>query len=104
MSETRFKNVFILSSGRCGSRTIARAFAHATNYTAGHETRVKRYLANGRLDYPNAHIESDPRLAFYLGPLDEQYGNNAAYIHLTRDETATIRSHANRTHLPLMRW
>lgn len=77
-------NVFVLSTGRCGSTTVARAFSHATNYTSGHETRS--HLLSGRLEYPRDHIESDNRLSWFLGSLDRRYGNDAWWVHLTRDE------------------
>jgi hypothetical protein len=84
-------NVFILSTGRCGSTTFARACGHVTNYTAGHETRWRR-LGPGRLAYPPNHIECDNRLAWLLGRLDERYGDAAFYVHLTRDRAAVAAS------------
>lgn len=84
----------MLGSGRCGTTTVARAFAHADNYTAGHETRA--HEIHGRVDYPDGHIEVDNRLAWFLGPLDAAYGDDPVYVRLDRDRDATIRSYARR--------
>lgn len=85
-------NIFVLSTGRCGSMTFARACSHLTNYTAGHETRA-HLLPPERLAYPDNHIESDPRLAWFLGALGEKYdGKPVLYVHLTRDPAETARS------------
>jgi hypothetical protein len=87
-------NVFVLSTGRCGSTTIARAFGHAVNFTSGHETRAN--FVDGRLDYPDQHIESDNRLCWFLGSLDRRYGERARWIHLTRDPDEVIESYWRR--------
>jgi hypothetical protein len=86
--------VFVLCTGRTASTTIIRAFEHATNFTAGHETRSA--IVDGRLDYPDAHIEADNRLAWFLGSLDRQYGGAPCYVHLTRDPTAVQASFVRR--------
>lgn len=85
--------VFILGTGRCGTTTVARAFKHATNYTAAHESRAA--AIRGRLDYPDGHIEVDNRLAWFLGPLYQRYPD-ALYFHLRRDQAETARSYAER--------
>lgn len=87
-------NCFVLSAGRSGSMTLAKACRHMTNYTAGHETRA-RYVRQ-RLDYPENHVESDHRLTFFLGSLDRYYGDHATYVHLIRDTSATAASWAAR--------
>lgn len=83
--------IFVLCAGRCGSTTFAQACRHMTNYTAGHETR-SHLVGPARLAYPDAHVEVDNRLAWFLGRLDQAYGARAAYVHLTRDRLATARS------------
>lgn len=88
-------NVFVLSTGRCGSLAFVRACRHITNYTCGHETRC-REVGEARLDYPDDHIESDNRLSWFLGRLDRKYGDTAAYVHLRRDPGKVARSHVNR--------
>lgn len=88
--------VFVLSTGRCGSTTFERACSHSTNYTAGHETRV-RYLFERRFDYPDQHIESDNRLSWFLGGLGERFADDDTfYVHLTRKRVQVARSYANR--------
>lgn len=57
--------------------------SHATNVSVGHETRVDLY--DGRVVYPQDHIEIDNRLAWFLGLLEETYGDEARYVHLERD-------------------
>lgn len=88
-------NVFVLSTGRCGSTTFSKACSHMTNFTAAHESRA-RVVGEERLDYPEDHIEVDNRLSWFLGQLDERYGNNAYYVHLTRNPTAVGKSYRKR--------
>lgn len=88
-------NVFILSTGRCGSVTFAEACKHITNYTSGHETRV-HMCGEGRVEYPHDHIESDNRLSWFLGRLDKEYGDDAFYVHLVRDPKRIASSYTKR--------
>ena len=88
-------NVFVLNTGRCGSTTFIRACSHISNYTAGHETRT-RLLYPEHLDYPDNHIEADNRLVWFLGLLEEKYGNEAFYVYLTRNSDDVVRSYARR--------
>jgi hypothetical protein len=88
-------NVFVLCTGRCGSVTFIQACRHIHNYSSGHETRAAR-LGRDRLGYPPNHIEADNRLAWFLGKLDNVYGDNALYVHLRRDDMETARSFLNR--------
>lgn len=88
-------NAFVLSTGRCGSTTFERACRHITNYTAGHETRA-RFIGEERLNYPANHIEADNRLSWFLGRLNEKYGDEAFYVHLVRNEEGTAQSFTNR--------
>jgi hypothetical protein len=84
-------NVFVLCTGRCGSVTFAKACKHLANYTVGHESRWPHHGA-ARFDYPENHIEIDNRLTWFLGELDERYGDKAFYVHLIRDREATAES------------
>lgn len=96
MSKTpRFENVFILSTGRCGSQGFARACDLITNYSSGHETRSS-LLGDERLNYPRFHIESDNRLSWFLGRVDERFGTDAFYVHLIRDRNETSESYNKR--------
>jgi len=87
-------NVFVLSTGRCGSTTFARACGHIENYSAAHESRISR--VHGRVGYPDDHIEVDNHLAWFLGRLDDRYGDDAFYVHLKRDLAETARSRMRR--------
>lgn len=84
-------NVFVLSTGRAGSHTFVAACSHMTSHTAGHETRIK-LIGDDRLAYPPDHIEADNRLTWLLGRLEDRYGDDAYYVHLTRDPMATAQS------------
>ncbi len=86
-------NVFVLGTGRCGSTALNAACGHMTNFTLGHEARA-RLIGRDRVDYPDNHIEIDHRLAWFLGRLDEKYGDDAYYVHLTRNRDACARTQA----------
>jgi hypothetical protein len=88
-------NVFILSTGRCGSTTFIRACHHISNYTSGHESRWGQ-VGSARLAYPDRHIESDNRLSWFLGRLEKAYGNDAFYVHLRRNLADTVLSFSAR--------
>ena len=90
-----FSNVFVLSTGQCGSQTFVRACEHFSNYTAGHET-LSRALGPARLDYPSGHIEADNQLAWFLGRLEQRYGNEAFYVHLKRAPEKVAESYDQR--------
>lgn len=93
--KSKTSNVFVLSTGRCGSVTFTRACSHITNYTSGHETRC-RELGEQRLAYPAHHIEADNRLSWFLGSLNERFGDDAVYVHLTRDAERVAESYNRR--------
>lgn len=95
-------NIFILNTGRCGSTTFIKACQHISNYSAGHESRSDR-LGSERLAYPDNHIEADNRLAWLLGRLDEKYGDDALYVHLSREREATAASFARRGDFGIMK-
>ena len=94
-------NVFVLNTGRCGSTTFVKACEHITNFTASHESRSS-VVGPGRLDYPDDHIEVDNRLSWFLGRLDELYGDTAIYVHLRRNERDTVNSFASRIEYGIM--
>ena len=95
-------NVFVLNTGRCGSTTFIKACQHISNYSSGHETLLDK-IQDQRLAYPDNHIEADNRLSWFLGRLDEKYGNDAFYVHLTRDTDATINSFTKRMDYGIMK-
>lgn len=89
-------NVFVLCTGRCGSTTFVRACAHIDNFTSGHETR-SRMIGAERFAYPDNHIEADNRLSWLLGRLEQEFGDNAYYVHLTRDPDEVAQSFVARS-------
>lgn len=95
-------NVFILNTGRCGSTTFIKACRHISNYTALHESRISLTGAQ-RLAYPDQHIEADNRLSWLLGRLDREYGDNAFYVHLSRELNATAESFSRRNDFGIMK-
>lgn len=88
-------NVFILCTGRSGSKSLIAACRLFTNYTVGHET-LARAINEKRLNYPDNHIEADNRLSWFLGRLDKRYGDTAFYVHLIRAKEPTVNSFVNR--------
>jgi hypothetical protein len=97
-----FMNVFVLSTGRCGSTSFIMACRHITNFTCAHESRTWM-LGEDRFGYPENHIEADNRLSWLLGRLDKTYGDHAIYIHLKRNENDTARSLIKRYSSGIMR-
>lgn len=89
------RNVFVLCTGRSGSVTFIEACRHITNYTAAHES-LSHAVGAARFAYPPNHIEADNRLSWLLGRLDAVYGDDAFYVHLTRDTMSTARSFLKR--------
>lgn len=88
-------NVFILCTGRSGSRSFIEACRHISNFSSSHESRTNR-LFHDRLNYPSNHIEADNRLSWILGRLDKAYGDTACYVHLKRDSKNTAQSFKSR--------
>lgn len=87
--------VFILSTGRSGTLSFARACKFISNYTAGHETRARR-LGKDRFAYPDQHIEADNRLVWFPGAMDREMSKDVFYVHLIRDRKATVESYNRR--------
>jgi hypothetical protein len=95
-------NVFVLTTGRSGSLAFSEACRHMSNYSSGHETRVG-LVGPDRLRFPERHIETDDRLSWFLGRLDEAYGDSAFYVHLKRNDEDTAASRVRRWNKPMMR-
>lgn len=95
-------NVFVLCTGRCGSKSFARACRHIKNYTVGFESRA-RYPGDERLAYPPNHIEVDNRLSWFLGRLGKKYGDDAFYVHLWRNPEEVARSYIRRYRQGIMK-
>jgi len=86
--------VFVLCTGRSGSKSLIKACSHISNFTSAHESKAK--VITERLEYPDNHIEADNRLSWFLGGLDSQFGDDAIYIHLLREKEACVDSFNNR--------
>jgi hypothetical protein len=101
-------NVFVLSTGRCGSETFVKASRHIRNYTAAHESH-NPWLHIGVehpyrcLLYPDQHIESDNRLSWFLGTLDKLYGPSGFYVHLLRRREEVAASLVKRGEYSILR-
>ena len=70
-----------MCTGRSGSVTFYNVCKHIKNYTTGHESRK-----NLDIIFPDNHIEIDNRLSWFLGTLNENFGNDAIYVHLRRNK------------------
>ena len=92
-------NVFVLCTPRSSSYTFAKACTYISNYRVAHESN-SGLLGKKRVVYPENHIEVDNRLAWFLGYLDELYGDNAFYVHLIRNKQKTAISINKRWNLP----
>jgi len=86
--------VFVLTSGRTGSTTLARACEFVGNYSAGHES-LAHEAGEARFAFPDHHIEVDNRLSWFLGQMAERFPD-AKYVHLTRDLDEVAESYARR--------
>ena len=91
-------NIFIVCTGRTGSKTFSKACSHFSNFTSAHESRLSM-ISEEKLKYPNNHIECDNRLSWMLGSLFKKYGNDAFYVHLKRDKLKVAKSYNNRWHV-----
>lgn len=95
-------NIFVLSTGRCGSMTFSKACQHITNYSSAHESRLP-FIGDKRLAYPDNHIEADNRLCWILGRLEQAYGDDAFYVHLTRERQQVAESYTRRHDFGIMK-
>ena len=91
----QYKNVFVLSPGRSGSKTFIEASQHLTNYSAAHESLASK-IGDERFAYPEHHIEADNRLTWFTGQLAERFPDDVMYVHLIRDFDATVDSFHHR--------
>lgn len=87
--------VFVLNAGRCGSTTLYRACCHVRNFSVSHTSQHTR-LGDGRVDYPDHHIDLGNRLVWFLGRLDLRFGTEPFFVHLRRDPAAVARSYEAR--------
>lgn len=92
--------VFILCTGRCGSTTFTNACKYIENYTSSHESLAKAF-GRDRFRYQDNHIESDNRLSWHLGQLNEIYKDDAFYVHLKRNRDKVAASWMKRFYQPI---
>ena len=85
---------FVLSTGRCGSTTFAKACEYMSNFTSGHETRWGLHGPE-RFAFADNHVEVDNRLSWHLGELGHRYPD-ALFVHLKRDPNAVALSYSRR--------
>ncbi len=83
--------IFVLTSGRAGSKTFVKACQSIQNFTASHESLAGK-IGEERFAYPDNHIEADNRLSWFLGKLDEKFGDEAFYVHLIREKKKVVAS------------
>lgn len=76
-----------------GTSTFIRACRHLTNFTVGCSAAIP-LIGEPQFQYPDNHIEVDPRLVWFLGPLMRRYPD-AVYVHLRRREEDVIASLMN---------
>jgi len=93
-------NVFVLTAGRTGSTTFAKACKHINNFTAAHESKVKN-LGSERINFNKNHIEVDNRLCWFLGRIDKTFGDEAFYVFLKRNKSEIAKSYAKRWFQPI---
>lgn len=94
---------FAIGTGRVGSVTFSRACHYIDGYTAAHETHNHVWRGGSRgeegsfsLEFPDMHIESDPKLTILLPLLVQKYPG-ARFIHLVRPRDACIASLSKRS-------
>jgi hypothetical protein len=90
-----YKNVFVLSPGRSGSKTFIEASLHLTNYSAAHESLGSK-IGDERFAYPEHHIEADNRLTWFTGQLADRFPNDVLFVYLVRNFDATVDSFHHR--------
>lgn len=83
--------IFVLTTGRAGSKTFIKACQNIQNFTASHESLAGK-IGEERFAYSDNHIEADNRLSWFLGKLDEKFGDEALYVHLIREKKKVTAS------------
>jgi hypothetical protein len=89
--------VFVLGTGRSGTKTFTKACEHLSNYTVSHcSLREGEGFDHkwGVLQSREGHIEVDDRLSWLLPVLERLHGDDAYYVHLWRDPAKVVRSYA----------
>jgi hypothetical protein len=89
--------IFVLGTGRSGTKTFTRACEHLSNYTVSHNSLREGEGFDHKwnvLQSTDGHIEVDDRLSWLLPVLERLHGDDAYYVHLWRDPRKVIRSYA----------
>jgi len=92
--------VFVVGTGRCGSVTLSKACKNIKNYSSSHESKTSPNNQGvfGDLEYPENHIEIDPRMSYHIFSLREKY-KDGIFFHLLREESGCVRSLSKRKSL-----
>jgi hypothetical protein len=90
-----YKNIFVLSPGRSGSKTFVEACQHLSNFSAAHESLSSK-IGEERFAYPTNHIEADNRLTWFTGELAKRFNEDVLYVNLIRNFDATVDSFYHR--------
>jgi hypothetical protein len=90
-----YRNIFVLSPGRSGSKTFVEASLHLTNFSASHESLSSK-IGDERFEYPINHIEADNRLTWFTGEMAKRFKEKVLYVNLVRDFEATVDSFHHR--------
>lgn len=94
MNTPNFEHIFVLNTGRCGSKTFSKACKHIKNYTSAHESRIN--IVRNKFHYSKYHIEIDNRLSWFLYFLDQYNSKKTFFVHLFRNEQDVINSFVQR--------
>lgn len=91
--------VFVLGTGRCGTVTFSKACTLIKNFSSSHESKTsfsrKKF---GCFEYPENHIEIDPRLSYHYPILKKKYPE-AIFFHLKRNREECVVSLSKRKSL-----
>ena len=88
-------NVFFVSPGRTGTKSISRVLKTIDGFTSLHESRVQE-LGESRIEYPDNHLESDNRLTWFMPQLTKKYSDKALLVIVHRDREEVARSYNDR--------
>lgn len=86
--------IFVLTAGRTASTTFSNACGSIKGMSSGHETNAG--VVEGRLEYPENHIEVDNRLIWFLPMLEEKYNEDVIYVYLKRSPSEVAKSYKKR--------
>jgi hypothetical protein len=94
--------VIVLSTGRVGSMTFARACGRIENYRSGHETN-RRQLFSHKISIDYGCIEVDNRLSWAPGLISNIADERTVIVHLTRTREKVQKSFLQRSSRGIIR-